>query len=481
MSSYSNFYNPYRYGAADDNDDLTRQYRRSLQPPQGYQKPTYGWNSQDPPATESSGSNDSKMKNGRTSYTTNQDVYSHAQRYSSNSVDLSSYANTTRAQDAQSAENSGMNSLLYVSALESALLKKPSSHSNPPERTSHGGSFPSSQLKTAPSHAAAQPYSFNKSPSLSQPSSRTRPPSAVSYNATAPDYVRYSNESKPTAFNSSPTMNDHNVSLVSNNALNQRAPDAFSHHPGRSSPIVSQASTSRAQSNSIENTLSGTAPRPTSSSPYNGQSSYANLLFKQGIAAPAGATHAQQTRGTVAPLQPTMAHKFPSESSGNRMDVTTASDMKKFQEQISPLRVQYINPNDLYNQQYFMEQERQQTAAAEAAETQRRLEEAEALEAERNEEKTKAVQSESAKKSKPKKQPSAKNKKTATASAELNASAPSPNPQAKSELDNGDDMAIEMRTMLEKLRSMRSKDPSLFSKLWDDFKKVCQRAVSLSI
>jgi hypothetical protein len=268
-------------------------------------------------------------------------------------------------------------------------------------------------------------------------------------------------------------MNDHNVSLVSNNAFNQRAPDVFSHQPGRSSPMVSQASTSRAQSNSIENTLFGTAPRHTSSSPYNGQSPYANLLVKQGIAAPAGATRAQQTPGTVAPLQLTMAHKFPSESSGNRMDVTTASDMKKFQEQISPPRVQYINPNDLYNQQYFMEQERQQTAAAEAAETRRRLEEAEALEAKRNEEKTKAVHSESAKKSKPKKQPSAKNKKTATASAELNASAPSPNPQAKSELDNGDDMALEMRTMLEKLRSMRSKDPSLFSKLWDDFKKVC--------
>lgn len=174
---------------------------------------------------------------------------------------------------------------------------------------------------------------------------------------------------------------------------------------------------------STSQVLSTTAPLWTSNLQYNGQSwSATPSMFKPGIAAPA---------------------------------------------------LQYVNPNELYSQQHLMGQERQRIAEEQAAEAQRRHREAEALEATRREAKT--VGFESAEKSKPKKQSSAEQE--ATAATELNASGP----QAALELGQSDDMATEMRNIIEKLRGMRSKDPSLFSKLWDDFKKVCQKSASLLI
>jgi hypothetical protein len=48
-----------------------------------------------------------------------------------------------------------------------------------------------------------------------------------------------------------------------------------------------------------------------------------------------------------------------------------------------------------------------------------------------------------------------------------------PSNQTPQPSESFEDMASEMRNMLEKLRGWRSKDPGLFSMLWDEFRKVC--------
>jgi hypothetical protein len=148
-------------------------------------------------------------------------------------------------------------------------------------------------------------------------------------------------------------------------------------------------------------------------------------------------------------------------------------------DQISPSKVQYINPTDLYTQQYFLAQERARAEEVEkmAAEEARKKEAeaqaevvARAAEAASSTKNAQATPTSAAKGKTAKPKP-AKNTSKKRSSVKKKAVENDAAPADPLDLEGDDDMALEMRMMLEKLRGMRSKDPSLFAKLWDDFKK----------
>lgn len=150
--------------------------------------------------------------------------------------------------------------------------------------------------------------------------------------------------------------------------------------------------------------------------------------------------------------------------------------------QISPSKVQYINPTDLYTQQYFLAQERARAEEAEqmaAVEARRKEAEAQAqAQAEavaRAAEEASSTNAQAAPTSAAKgtvaKSTPAKNTSKKRTSAKKKVAEKDAAPADPLDAEDDDDMALEMRMMLEKLRGMRSKDPSLFAKLWDDFKK----------
>ncbi|KAF4990066.1 hypothetical protein F66182_16625, partial [Fusarium sp. NRRL 66182] len=151
-------------------------------------------------------------------------------------------------------------------------------------------------------------------------------------------------------------------------------------------------------------------------------------------------------------------------------------------DQISPSKVQYINPTDLYTQQYFLAQERARAEEAEqmaAEEAQRKDAEAQAQAraeavaraAEEASSTNAQATSSTAAKNNAAKSSTSKNTSKKRTSVKKKAAEKDADPADPLDAENDDDMALEMRMMLEKLRGMRSKDPSLFAKLWDDFKK----------
>lgn len=180
---------------------------------------------------------------------------------------------------------------------------------------------------------------------------------------------------------------------------------------------------------------------------------------------PSQISNSQTTPSSLAYRRPD-AHENRASTPPTNSGAETASS-----NQISPPKVQFINPNQLYNQQYVLAQERARAAEAEAAAARQRQEAeakaqaeaaaAAAAAAPATEQETATGNGSTPTKKKPAKRRAPKKK--------ANAKAPAPEPEAE---EGGDDMAAEMQQMLEKLKGMRAKDPSLFSKLWDDIKKA---------
>ena len=113
----------------------------------------------------------------------------------------------------------------------------------------------------------------------------------------------------------------------------------------------------------------------------------------------------------------------------------------------------YIDPSQVFNP-YHKEHERRRKEAAEA-EIQRKEEEAAAAKAQEEHKRKEA-------------EPAANAKKTTNRKKGDNA-VPKASPKAASPVE--DEMATEMKMMMEKMKEFRSKDPSLFQKLWEDMRK----------
>lgn len=476
MSSYRKFpYNPYHYGAANSEQDLA-QFSTSRQPPlptQGFGDASYDWKTQSSAGTF--GLNNHQFgNNNRVPYSGNNDVYAHQQGFSPHhSGDLPSITTTSpvaaRSQVSQSLDNSGLNSLVYVSALESAVRKNQVAQSRTPnsaENPVHRDSF-QPQARTSQTSNAARSSTFGGSQSQQTQLPGRSPPVTASSSA-PPSFQNYyssyrSPYTNPAPSNSGPSMNSNNSAangVSTYNSMNNRVSGGSNHQPSRSSPLTSTipaASRTSGHNNHASSKSSPGLAAYSNPDQFNRQAvSSSTAAFTQSIPASSGSMQNSQLQS---PPQPSMAHKFPNGSPSSRIDMAFLTEANEPPEQVSPPRAQYINPNELYLQQYHQEQERLKAAEMEA-------------EARREQQKSNVIPSAQTHSSN--QQPSTSDKPTSStkeASQPAPSSAPSSSAQ-QPEKDLEEDMATEMKAMLEKLRKWRSQDPALFAKLWDDLKKV---------
>jgi hypothetical protein len=456
MSSYPNFpYHPYRYGGAENEEQGLDQFSTSRQPPlptQDYGEASYGWKTKG--STGTSGLNGHQSGNSRGPYSSGQDVYQ--QGFASHhSGDLS------RSESSNSLDNSGLNSLVYVSALESAILKNPAGPGTR-KSTEHNvrrDSFQPQARTTPPSNISRSTAPFSGShhsqqPSRSSPATRAPsvPPSMnrnVGTNYSGPYRQAYP----------SVVSNNQGDGVSSyNNAGNTRVSESFNRQPSGSPPFAPRATANAVTSLAAPPNLNGTisdSRRDTSafsnSEQFNrqGLSTTTASSFTSSVPGSGGSIQNSQL---MSPPRPSITHQIPSQSPSNRLDMAYLTESREPQEQISPPRVQYINPNELYVQQYRLEQKRMRAAEAEF----------EARMEQDNE--VPRAQNHSSKG-----QSSTNHKQTPSVK---EAHQPAPPSSNQPENEEEEDMATEMRTVLEKLRKYRSKDPATFTKLWEDFKKV---------
>ncbi|EEA21472.1 hypothetical protein TMatcc_009116 [Talaromyces marneffei ATCC 18224] len=419
MSSYPK-YNSYRFPNSQNEENSRRnhhpaqqqQQQQPVQPPRGYMEANYSWNNE----------------NTNRSYLNTNNAYSRAQDSLSSfphfPVELSRYSQHGTRTDENTQRSAGLNSLVYVSSL----------HQNSGVSQSNVSAQGSSNSNAQYQSAASYRY-----PSQSN--------SAVNAQAT-------------TTYNQQPQHVSNAVSLTSlasytyrNTSVNNAAQPKW-----RPSPKANQ----RGQRNT-ENDKSPLVTQPSTNTSLNARSysqmSHGYSLYTTNTSSVANPSHTVISIETL----PTVTQDYPQVSETRTTD------------QISSSNVQYINPTDLYIQQYFLAQERaratepEQMAGEEArkkeveAQTQVQAEAVARAAEEASSTNAQATPTSTAKgtvKPKP-----AKNTSKKRSSAKKDAAPADP-------LDpEGDhDMALEMRMMLEKLHSMRSKDPSLFAKLWDDFK-----------
>ncbi|GAM37989.1 C2H2 finger domain protein [Talaromyces pinophilus] len=434
MSSYPN-YNSIGYPNSQNEQNSRRnrqpvqqRQQQPVQPPQGYMGANYSWNNQ----------------NANRSYSSTNDAYSRAQDPSSSFAHLpaalGSYSQQGRRTD-ETTQRSGLNSLVYASSL----------HQNSGTSQSNVGSQGSS---TSNQYQSATGYNY---PSQSN--------SAASTQATS-NYDQQPQQASSAASRTSATSYTYQNTAVNNDGMRPyHTQSAHTSQPERRpSPKVNQRQRKPATHKSPPVTHSSTSASlnaPSYSQTSHGYSSY--TAHTSSVANPSHTVTSTETLPTVTQDYPQAAET-------------------KTTEQISPSKVQYINPTDLYTQQYFLAQERARAEEAEKMEAEEaRKREAEAQAHSQAEAVARAAEEASssnaqvtptsaakgkAAEAKPGKNTSKKRISAKQKAAEKDAASADP-----LDAEGDDDMAFEMRRMLEKLRGMRSKDPSLFAKLWDDFKK----------
>lgn len=384
-------------------------------------------------------------ENANRSYSNTNDAYSRAQDPSSSFAHLpaalGSYSQQGTRTDENTQRSTGLNSLVYASSLhqnsgtsQSNVGAQGSSTSNQYQSaTAHN--YPSQSNSTANTQATTN---YNQRPQQASSAACRTPATSYTYQST--------------------TVNNDGMRPYHTQPAHMSQPER---HP---SPKVNQGQRKTATYKSPPVTHSST--NASLNAPSYSQTSHGYRSYTAHTSSVANPSHTVTSTETL----PTVTQDYPQVAETR----TT--------EQISPSKVQYINPTDLYTQQYFLAQERasveeaEQMAAEEArkkeaeAQAQAQAEAAARAAEEASSTNAQATPTNAAKgkaaKAKPAKNTSKKRTSAKKRAAEKDAAAADP-----LDPEGDDDMALEMRMMLEKLRGMRSKDPSLFAKLWDDFKK----------
>ncbi|CRG86593.1 Translation initiation factor IF-2 [Talaromyces islandicus] len=424
MSSYSNFYNSYQYG---NNNGNKREYTEAA----------YDWNNnQGAPST--TGFNGQQLNNSRADTNSN-GIYSSSQDYSSHSGDLSNPLNTytqVAQRQGDKLQSSGLNSLAYASASESAVRSTPDQAGYNWSKQDSRGSY------QAPSRTVSQSYPLQPSNRTLATGGRTR-----SYDSQSqiPGFVSQSN----TASHGHPAQQP-----PSNVPRQQPANNNGSEMPQQQQQNPPSRAKDPAQPQQWSNSQR-VPPVPHAMTNTPSIETHTRTSFPPNTPAQ-DKEPSQIPNSQTAPSLMTYRHPDGLENRAATPPTNSGAETAS-SHHISPLNVQFVNPSQLYNQQYVIAQERARAAEAEAAAARQR-QEAEA--------KAQAEAAAAGNGSTPTKKKLAKRiapKKKA------NGKAPAPEAVAQ---DGGDDMAADMQRMLEKLKGMRAKDPSLFSKLWDDIKKA---------
>lgn len=431
MSSYPN-YNSFRYPNSQNEQNLrtnrqpVRQpQQRPVQPPQGYMEANYSWNNE----------------NADRSYSNSNDAYSRAQDPSSFAhlpTALGSYSQQGTRTDENTLRSTGLNSLVYASSL----------HQN---------------SGTPQSNIGAQGSSNSDSQNQNPGSYSYQAQSNSAANTQTPKYNQQPQQSSgATSRTSANSYTSQNAAVNNDGTRSYHAQPAHMSQPERGpSPIVNQRQKISANYKSAPVTQSTNASLNT---PTYSQTSHGFSSYTARTSTLANPSHTVTSTETL----PTVTQDYPQVAESRTAD------------QISPSKVQYINPTDLYTQQYFLAQERARAEEAEkmAAEEARRKE-AEAQAQAQAEAVARAAENVQAKPTTTAERKAAKVQQAKNTSKKRKSVTKKPVekdvPPADA-LEGDEDMALQMRTMLEKLRGMRSKDPSLFAKLWDDFKKPAASA-----
>jgi hypothetical protein len=474
--SYSNFYNSYRYGNNNNernSGDNFADNRQPVQPPQGYVEATYSWNNQ----SATPGLENQQVHNPKV-YSNNNDAYSRPQDTSSSFAHLptalGSYNQAVRTED-RTQRPSGLNSLVYASTLESGYKKNP------------GISQPT---KTPAQTSTDSPRYQNTAPSYNYPSQSSAPNQAANSGSSINYNQQPQRSSSAASQTTASTYTHSNSSAIHDTARKHHTqPTHMSQPERRPSPkVTSQAKAPRRGSNYKSPPNSHASTSAPLNAPVYPQAPQGYGAFAANASSAVSHQHPQpSTEPTATGISrtqtpPTVAQTYTRAASDNDASVTSSSGMEtRAPNQISPSKVQYINPTDLYTQQYFLAQERTRAAETEAMAEEKRRNEAEAQS--QAEAVARAVEAAAATtnapvaptnadKEKSTKTKPAKNSAKKRSSAKKKVADKEVDPTEIDLPEAGDDMASEMRLMLEKLRGMRTKDPTLFSRLWDDFKKV---------
>lgn len=382
-------------------------------------------------------------QNANRSYSSTNDAYSRAQDPSSSFAHLPAALGSSSQQGTRTDETTqrtGLNSLVYASSLhhnsgpsQSNVGSQGSSTSNQ-YQSATGYKYPSQSNSAASSQATSN---YNQQPQ--QASNATSRTSATSYT--------YQNTA----------VNDDGMGPYHTQSAHMSQPER------RPSPKVNQRQRETATYKSPPVTHAST--NASLNAPSYSQTSHGYSSYTAHTSSVANLSHTVSSTEKL----PNVTQDYPQVAETR----TT--------EQISPSKVQYINPTDLYTQQYFLAQERARAEEVEkiAAEEARKREaeaqaqaqaEAVARAAEEVSSSNAQVTPTSAAREKVAKAKPAKNTSEKRISAKKKAAEKDAAPADPLDAED-DDMALEMRMMLEKLRGMRSKDPSLFAKLWDEFKR----------
>lgn len=337
MSSYPN-YNPFQYPNSQDEQNSRRNrqpvqqpQQQSVQPPTGYMEAKYSWNSQ----------------NANRPYSNTNDAYSRTRDRSSSFAHtpaaLGSYAQQATRADDNTQRSTGLTSLVYASSL----------HQNSGQ--------PQSSVGTQGSNTSNQYQSATGS--YSYPS---RSNSAANTQTTTPYIQQPQQASSAASRTSSTSYTTYPNTSVNNDGIRQyhTQPTHVSQPERRPSPTVDQRGQQRAASYKSPPVTPFSTDASWNATSYS-QASHGYSSYTAHTSSVANPSHTSTSTDTV----PTATQDYP-QVAGTR---TT--------DQISPSKVQYINPTDLYTQQYFLAQERARAEEAEqmaAEEAQRKDAEAQA-------------------------------------------------------------------------------------------------------
>ena len=416
------------YGQQYQEDNRNTDYTSSGYEWAGQSQSGYG------PGQHQSYGNDSWRNNGgqSTSYDYRREASSYATQAAAGTTSQPYYGSSATSTSGQNM--SGLNNLAYASGLDT---QRPNSRNQrrPASRTQYSTtpSVATNRVQSPMQNKPQQQYSSNSNTQYGN-SDTTGNALAMSANAAASAaqalagaVSRKYQQSGQNQSRSSPAVNT-----------------------GASAQSITQRSTSphtNAGSTQKHTRAPSSQPRSVQSRPSNTQSQTPNAVHPRSIPNPASVGKAQQTRTPSASNQSSASQS----NSISNLVSTTEQPQRTSQPPTEPMPA-YIDPTQVFNP-YHKEHERRRREALE--ETRRKEAQAVAAASALAEEKEKEKVAQAAA---VKQRRAVSDKEAADALTKATSSA-----------DDG--MAAEMRFMMEKMKEFRSKDPSLFQKLWEDMRK----------
>lgn len=532
MSSYPGFpnYSPYQYGSGVSEQDTTPQYLPRASPSslqsstRGYSASAYDWQGQ---TTQETSVKDGRPLGDRWKYPSNQNAYSYPnppQRRPGNEKQSINPLSYTRPpvplrQPQPALDTPSLHSLAYASGLESELLNRQTHSSStaktidtvrqsvsrpvPPLKSPElGRPYPSTTPSAASGRSqSSQPFLAPSAtaalPPRSYSSSGQVAPNSSTYSQSVYVPVSKSSSASQLPANNSPvprTSTSYSSQYTWSQAMHTASRDGsgtLSSSQGQNTyqppPSAVTSTTYNVSNDPTPATTNGYISNGTGYDTTNKQSHHVNGMLSSSQQTSAISTH--QTQDTIKYPSVPVDTLYNNPDSGHSLaEETWSSDRFPDQQSPSSSMPSYIDPTQVYNP-YRQEYEQMKALQAEA-EAKRQQEQADKKAKELDASADPSVASNAdahgntseasvsgshsvASDSQPnKKKPRKRGPRKSAPAGPPAPPAPDGTSINTAEENADGDMANEMKMMIEKMRQWRSKDPTLFAKLWDDVRKV---------